>query len=226
MNADSKRQFKDALFGEFARIGRAVANGKRLEILDLLAQAERTVEDLAAETAQSVANTSQHLGVLRQARLVETRRVGTFVRYRLADERVLRLWSALRELGEVRLAEIQRLADAYLRDRNILQGIDSRELRRRIREKRTVVLDVRPAIEYAAGHIAGARSIPIDELAKRLKELPKSKTIVAYCRGPYCVFADQAAALLSKNGYKILRLEGGYPDWVLAGGGVHVGASV
>jgi rhodanese-related sulfurtransferase len=226
MSVDHKRHFKDALFGEFARIGRAVANGKRLEILELLAQAERTVEDLADEISQSVANTSQHLGVLRQARLVETRRVGTFVRYRLADERVLRLWSALRDLGEVRLAEIQRLVDTYLQNRSILQGIDSRELRRRIKEKSAVVLDVRPAIEYAAGHIAGARSIPIGELAQRLKELPKSKTIVAYCRGPYCVFADQAAALLTKKGYKILRLEGGFPDWVLAGGAVHFGAAV
>jgi rhodanese-related sulfurtransferase/DNA-binding transcriptional ArsR family regulator len=216
----TKRDFKDALFGEFARIGKAVANERRLEILDLLAQGERTVEELAMEVSQSVANTSQHLQVLKQAQLVEARREGTFVRYRLADERVMRLGVALREVAEARLAEVGRLVDSYFADRSTLQGIDSKELRRRLKEGTAVVLDVRPAIEYEAGHIAGARSIPISELAARLKELPKSKTIVAYCRGPYCVFADEAVVLLSRKGFKALRLENGFPEWKLEGGAV------
>lgn len=224
MNAKTKREFKDALFEEFARIGKAVASGRRLEILDLLAQGERSVEELAEETSQFTANTSQHLQVLRQAQLVEARREGTFIRYRLADEKVTRLWIALREVAEGRLAEVGRLVDTYLEDRTALQGIDCGELKRRIKEGSTVVLDVRPATEYESGHIAGARSIPIDELSDRLKELPKSKTIVAYCRGPYCVFADEAMSLLAKKGFKALRLEGGFPDWKLAGGTIAHGA--
>jgi rhodanese-related sulfurtransferase/DNA-binding transcriptional ArsR family regulator len=224
MDAKTKREFKDALFGEFARIGKAVASGTRLEILDLLAQGERSVEELAEETSQSVANTSQHLQVLRQTQLVEARRQGTFVRYRLADERVMRLGVALREVAEARLAEVGRLVDTYLEDRTTLQGIDCSELRRRIKDGSAVVLDVRPATEYEAGHIAGARSIPISELSERLKELPKSKTIVAYCRGPYCVFADEAASLLSRRGFKALRFEAGFPQWKLEGGAIAHGA--
>jgi rhodanese-related sulfurtransferase/DNA-binding transcriptional ArsR family regulator len=224
MDATRKRDFKDALFGELARIGKAVASGRRLEILDLLAQGERSVEELADETAQSVANTSQHLQVLRQAQLVEPRREGTFIRYRLADETVIRLCIALRDAAESRLAEVGRIVDTYLEDRSTLQGIDCGELRRRLKEGNTVVLDVRPATEYKAGHIAGARSIPISELSERLKELPKSKTIVAYCRGPYCVFADEATALLSRKGFRALRLQSGFPDWKLQGGAIAQGA--
>jgi rhodanese-related sulfurtransferase/DNA-binding transcriptional ArsR family regulator len=223
MDVKRKRDFKDALFGEFARIGKAVANGRRLEILDVLAQGERSVEELAEETFQSFANTSQHLQVLKQAQLVEPRRSGTFIRYRLADVSVIRLCLALHEVAETRLAEVGRLIDTYLEDRSALQGIDSSELRRRIRDGGTVVLDVRPVSEYQAGHIAGARSIPVRELSERLKELPKSKTIVAYCRGRYCVFADEAAALLSRRGFKALRLEGGFPEWKLEGGMIAAG---
>jgi rhodanese-related sulfurtransferase/DNA-binding transcriptional ArsR family regulator len=223
MDPRRKRDFKDALFGAFARIGKAVASGRRLEILDLLAQGERSVEELAEETSQAVANTSQHLQVLKQAQLVESRREGTFIRYRLADETVIRLCVALREVAETRLAEVGRLVGTYLEDRSTLQAIDSSELRRRIEQRGTVVLDVRPASEYQAGHIAGARSIPVSELSERLKELPKSKTVVAYCRGPYCVFADEAAALLSRKGFKALRLEGGFPEWKLEGGAVAQG---
>ena len=223
MDAARKRDFKDALFGEFARIGKAVASGRRLEILDLLAQGERSVEELADQTSQSVANTSQHLQVLKQAQLVEPRREGTFIRYRLADEKVIRLCVALREVAEAQLADVGRLVNTYLEDRSALQGIDSSELRRRLKQGGTLVLDVRPESEYQAGHIAGARSIPVTELSERLRELPKSKTIVAYCRGPYCVFADAAAAVLSRKGFKALRLEGGYPEWKLEGGAVAQG---
>jgi rhodanese-related sulfurtransferase/DNA-binding transcriptional ArsR family regulator len=223
MDAKRKREFKDALFGELARIGKAIASGRRLEILDLLAQGERSVEELADETYQSVANTSQHLQVLRHAQLVESRREGTSIRYRLSDETVIRLCIALREVAEARLAEVGRIVDTYLGARGTLQAIDCLELKRRLKEGTTVVLDVRPSIEYKAGHIAGARSIPISELSERLKELPKSRTIVAYCRGPYCVFADEAAALLSQKGFKALRLEGGFPDWKLNGGAVAQG---
>jgi len=217
MDLPTKRRFKDSLFSEFARIGKALANGRRLELLELLAQGERTVEELANETAQSIANTSQHLQVLRQAQLVLTRRSGTYISYRLADDQVVRLWCALRALGESRLAEVSRLVDTYLKNRPKLQAIDSDELRRRIKDGNTLVLDVRPEVEYAAGHISGARSIPLAEVAERLKELPKSKTIVAYCRGPYCVFADEAVALLQRRGYEAFRLEDGFPEWKTRG---------
>ena len=166
MDAARKRDFKDALFGEFARIGKAVASGRRLEILDLLAQGERSVEELADQTSQSVANTSQHLQVLKQAQLVEPRREGTFIRYRLADEKVIRLCVALREVAEAQLADVGRLVNTYLEDRSALQGIDSSELRRRLKQGGTLVLDVRPESEYQAGHIAGARSIPVAELSE------------------------------------------------------------
>ncbi len=225
MDAKTKRCFKDSLFGEFARIGKALASGTRLELLDLLGQGERSVEELAAEVSQSVANTSQHLQVLRQAQLVETRRKGTFVRYRLADERVARLWAAIRDVGEARLAEVDRLVDSYLCDRGTFEAIDHAELKRRMAEGSVILLDVRPSNEYEAGHIKGARSIPIGELTERLKEVPKSKTIVAYCRGPYCVYADEAAAVLAKHGFRALRFEGGFPDWKLAGGRVELGTA-
>jgi rhodanese-related sulfurtransferase/DNA-binding transcriptional ArsR family regulator len=217
MNTTAKRHFKDGLFEQFARIGKALSSGRRLELLELLAQAERTVEDLAAETAQSVANTSQHLQVLRQAQLVETRREGKYIRYRLADENVLRLWLALRDLGETRLAEIGRLVQTFLNDRGSLQPVTCAELQKRIKDGSAVVLDVRPAEEYEAGHISGARSIPVMELRARMKEVPRNRLVVAYCRGPYCVFADQAVTLLRGAGYRAFRLERGFPDWQIQG---------
>jgi len=217
MGPAEKRRFKDGLFEQFARIGKALANGRRLELVELLAQAERPVEDLAAETGQSVANTSQHLQVLRQAQLVDSRREGNYIRYRLADARVLRLWLAMRDLGEARLAEIGRLAEAFLKDRRALEPLTCTELQRRIREGSAVVIDVRPAEEYAAGHIADARSIPVTQVRARMKEIPKRRLVVAYCRGPYCVFADQAVGLLRTSGYRALRLATGFPDWEAAG---------
>jgi rhodanese-related sulfurtransferase/DNA-binding transcriptional ArsR family regulator len=217
METTRKRQFKNELYDQFARLAKALGSGRRLELIDLLAQGERTVEALSEETEQSVANTSQHLQVLRHARLVETTRSGNHIRYRLADDHVLRLWLAFRNVGEARLVEIGALVQTFLGDRDGLQPVSNDELQRRINERSIVVLDVRPAVEYDAGHIHGARSIPIAELRTRLKDLPKSRQIVAYCRGPYCVFADEAVAILRSKGYKAFRLEGGFPDWAIQG---------
>ncbi len=217
MDPSAKRTFKDQLFEQFARIGKGLASGRRLELLELLAQGERTVEELARETGMSVANTSQHLRALREAQLVEVRREGLYARYRLANEHVFALWQALRELGSARLAEIRHIVETYLTDRESLSGITCEELSRRLKDRGVVLLDVRPEEEYQAGHVAGARSIPLTELRARLKELPKKKEIVAYCRGPYCVFADEAVALLRSHGRKATRLEAGFPDWKARG---------
>lgn len=217
MEAGQKRQFKNELYDQFARLPKALASGRRLELVDLLAQGDRAVDALASETGQSVANTSQHLQALRRARLVETTRSGNHIYYRLADQRVVQLWLALQAVGEARLAEIGSLVQSFLGDRGQLQAVGCDELRRRLDDRRVVVLDVRPELEYRAGHIAGARSIPIGELKKRLKELPKSSAIVAYCRGPYCVFADEAVALLRARGYRASRLESGFPEWAAMG---------
>jgi len=207
------REFKDLLYDQFARVGKAVANPHRLELLDLLAQGERTVESLAQEASLPVANASQHLQALRRASLVEVRREGLYAYYRLADERVFRLWQAIRELGEQRLAEVDRLVATFLKDRDGLESIDASTLARRLRDDDVIVLDVRPAEEYDAGHIPGARSIPIEDLERRLQELPRASEIIAYCRGPYCVFSDEAVALLNNHGYQARRLEYGLPDW-------------
>lgn len=211
------REFKTLLFDQFARIGKAVASPQRLELLDLLAQGERRVEDLAGEAGLSIANTSQHLQILRRARLVETRRDGTSIHYRLADERVFRLWQAIRELGEARLTEIDHLAQTFLADRSRFEAVDATTLLQLLRDEDVVVIDVRPAEEYRAGHIAGARSIPIDELGARLRELPADRQIVAYCRGPYCVFAGEAVSLLNERGFRAARLVQGLPEWRAAG---------
>jgi rhodanese-related sulfurtransferase len=214
---EDHRDFKVPLYDQFARVARAVANPHRLEIVDLLAQGERRVDDLAREADLTVANASQHLQTLRQGGLVESRREGTAIYYRLADERVFRLWQAIREVGEARLAEIDVLTRTYLHDRAQLDAIDAVTLRRRLDEGDVVVLDVRPGLEYQAAHIAGARSIPITELAGRLDEIPGDQEIVAYCRGPYCVFSDEAVALLRERGYQATRLDIGLPDWRAAG---------
>jgi len=221
-----KRRFKNELYDQFARLTKAMASGRRLELIDLLAQGPRTVEALAEETDQSVANTSQHLQVLRQARLVETSRHGNYMHYRLADDHVLRLWTLLRSTGEVRLAEVGSLVETFMSDRGSLQAMSQDEVMERLENRDVIILDVRPVLEYNAGHIAGARSIPIGELNSRLQELPKSRRIVAYCRGPYCVFADEAVVRLRTHGYKAFPLEGGFPEWKLRGFPVTAGASL
>jgi len=217
MNPTAHRRFKDSLFRELARIGRALANPHRLELLDLLAQGERTVDALARLTGMSLANTSQHLQVLRGGRLVGVRREGSSSYYRLSGDDVFDVWQAVRDLGRTQLAEIDRLVKTFVAARARFRSVSAPELLQRMREGDVLVLDVRPALEYAAGHIAGARSVPVDELEKRLKRIPKSREVVAYCRGPLCVFADEAVAHLRRKGYRARRLDVGFPDWRAAG---------
>ena len=212
------RAAKTALFDEFARAAKALASGRRLELVDVLANGERTVDALAGEVALSVANTSQHLQVLRQAGLVTSRREGTSVHYRLAAPEVFELWRALRALASARLAEVERLAAAYLGARDQLEPVTRQELARRLEDgEPVVVLDVRPAREHAAGHLPGAVSIPVEELHRRIAELPRDREIIAYCRGPYCAFAHEAVTLLREEGFTARRLEDGLPEWQAAG---------
>jgi rhodanese-related sulfurtransferase len=212
------RAAKTALFDAFARAAKALASGRRIELLDVLANGERSVEALAGEVGLSVANTSQHLQVLRQAGLITGRRQGTSIHYRLAGPDVFELWEALRALAASRLAEIERLAAAYLGTRDQLEPVTRQELTRRLQDgDGLVVLDVRPAAEYAAGHLPGAVSIPVEELRRRLAELPGEREIVAYCRGPYCAFAHEAVAMLREAGFSARRLEDGLPEWQAAG---------
>jgi rhodanese-related sulfurtransferase len=212
------RAAKTALFDEFAQVGKALASGRRIELLDVLANGERTVDALAGEVALSAANASQHLQVLRRAGLVSTRRDGTSVWYRLAAPEVFQLVQALRSLAASRLAEVERLAAAYLGARDELEPVSRQELARRLQDgDDLVVLDVRPAAEHAAGHLPGAMSIPVGELRRRLAELPADREIVAYCRGPYCAFAHDAVALLREAGFSARRLEDGLPEWQAAG---------
>jgi rhodanese-related sulfurtransferase/DNA-binding transcriptional ArsR family regulator len=209
----SHRAFKDALYAQFARVGHAVSSPKRLELLDLLGQGEKTVEVLAEQTATPVKNTSAHLRVLRQARLVETRRDGTYVRYRLADEAVAAFFLALQTLGRDRYAEVREVAESYLERRDTLEPIAPAELRRRLDAGDVTLIDVRPQDEFAAGHIRGALSVPVTELTARLRELPKRKEIVAYCRGQYCVLAVTAVELLRQRGYRARRFIESIPAW-------------
>ena len=217
------RAAKDALFDGFAEVAKALGSGRRAEIIDVLAQGERHVEDLAHEIGQSIANTSFHLRSLAGAGLVVTRRERTRIYYRLASERVGELWAALREVAGAHLEQLDDLAAAYLGDRDQLEQISRDELARRLHEGGVVVIDVRPEAEYASGHIAGARSIPIDRLARQLRRLPDGVEVVAYCRGPYCVFADDAVRLLRRRGRTARRLEDGYPEWRVAELPVEIG---
>ncbi|MCC6179841.1 MAG: ArsR family transcriptional regulator [Chloroflexi bacterium] len=221
----ASRAFKDRLYGEFAVIGRALANPHRLELLDLLGQGERSVEALAQEAHLTLANASAHLQVLRRARLVEADKRGLFVVYRLANSEVSALWRTLRDVGASQLAEVDRLVETYLTDREALAAISKEELVQQIAVGTIAVLDVRPGVEYEQGHIVGARSIPIDELERRLTELSPDREIVAYCRGPYCVFADEAVSLLVDRGYRARRLTEGLPEWRAAGYPVEIVAA-
>jgi rhodanese-related sulfurtransferase len=216
----SRRAAKDALFDGFATIARALASGRRAEIVELLAQGERPVDEVAQELGQSVANTSHHLRTLARAGLVVTRRAGTHVHYRLASPRVADAWAALRDLAAERVDEIDALAAEYLGDRDGLETITRGELRARLERGDVVLVDVRPEGEYAAGHIPGAISIPPDHLGAALESLPVEGEVVAYCRGPYCVYADDAVRALRALGRRAVRLEDGLPEWRRSGGPV------
>jgi rhodanese-related sulfurtransferase/DNA-binding HxlR family transcriptional regulator len=210
---DEARARKDALFEAIAVMGKGFASPVRLELLDLLAQSPRTVQELAGASEQSTANTSQHLQALQAAGLVSRRREGTSVRYALAGEDVLALWLALRDASAARLAEVERAARDYLGEG--VEAVGREELIERLRRGEAVLVDVRPAEEYAAGHIEGARSIPITELERRLMELPEDREVIAYCRGPFCAYANQAVRKLKRSGRRARRLEEGWPEWNL-----------
>lgn len=218
------RAAKDALFEGFAEVAKAMASGRRAEVVDLLDQGERSVEEIAAELGQTVANTSHHLRAMARAGLLTTRRDGTRIYYALASERVAELWSALRDVAVDHVAGIERLAGAYLGDRDGIEVIDREELATRLKRGEVLVLDVRPEAEYAAGHVAGARSVPIGELRRHLRALPKDIEVVAYCRGPYCVYADDAVRELNRKGFTARRLIDGFPEWKRAGMPVAHGA--
>ena len=211
------REFKDALYAQFARIGHALASPKRIELLDLLGQGEKTVETIADQLATPIKNTSAHLRVLRQAHLVETRREGTYVYYRLADDDVYRLLRAVESLGHSRLSDVQSVVRSYLDGHDDFEPVSFKELRALMRDGGVTVVDVRPAAEYEAGHIPGALSVPVPELKKRLREIPKNREVIAYCRGRYCVYSLEAVTFLRKNGYRARRTQDGLPDWRAAG---------
>ncbi len=222
----SDREAKDALFSAFAEVAKALASGRRAEIVDVLAQGERSVDEIAGEIDQSVANTSHHLQALTRAGLLSSRREGTRVFYALSSDRVGELWSALRDVAVEHVAGIERLATAYVGDRSEIEPITRGELVSRLRRRDVVVIDVRPHSEYEAGHIPGARSLPPDEVRRRLRELPKDVEVVAYCRGPFCVYADDAVRALGRRGVRARRLEDGFPEWRRAGLAVATGVEV
>jgi rhodanese-related sulfurtransferase len=214
--------FKAQLFDQLGRISRALASPRRLELVDLLAQAEHTVEELSRHTGMSVANTSRHLQALRHARLVTVRRAGVFAHYTLADPGVFRVWQAVRDLGESRLAEVRMLVHARHETREV-GAVTLDDLRERIARDEVLVVDARPEREFRAGHIPGALNIPVDELLARLHVLPLEREIVVYCRGPYCAFSDEAVAILRAHGHSARRVSGGLPDWRAAGLEVEIG---
>ena len=219
----SDRIVKDALYEGFAEVARSLASGRRAQIVDVLAQGERSVDELAGEIGQTVANTSHHLRAMARAGVVTTRRDGTRIFYSLSSDRVAELWSALRDVAAEHVAGLDKLVAAYLGDRDGVDTIDRAELARRIKAGGVLLLDVRPTAEYTAGHIAGARSVPVDELRRHLRALPKDIDVVAYCRGPYCVYADEAVRELDRKGFRARRLIDGFPEWKRAGLPVAVG---
>lgn len=225
MRVMADRAAKDALFDAFAEVAKALSSGRRAEIVELLAQGERSVEEIATEIEQSVANTSHHLRAMARAGVVTTRRDGTRIFYRLSSDRVAEAWVALRDIAAEHVAGIERLAEAYLGDREGIETMDRVELAARIRRGEVTVLDVRPSEEYGLGHIAGARSTPISELRRHLRALPRDVEVVAYCRGPYCVYADEAVRELHRKGFRARRLADGFPEWRRAGLPIRTGTT-
>lgn len=217
MTTVGRESLKRQIFEELAQVPKALANGRRLELIELMAQAEKSVETLARESGQSVANASQHLQVLRRAGLVDVRREGNYAFYRLAGDDVQGLWRDVRALGERRLAEVDRLLRDLRDAPELLEPVSMVALLAHVDDGGTLLLDVRPSDEYAAGHIRGAVSMPLDELSSRLNELPEGMRVVAYCRGPFCVLADEAVALLRQRGIPALRFSEGFPEWRSAG---------
>lgn len=217
------RQFKDAIYEQFSRIGKAVSSPKRLELLDLLCQGEKTVETLSRETGLTVANTSQHLQTLRAARLVEAEKEGLYVKYRLADQLVCEFFRSMRVLAENRLAEVEMIKRHFLESREGMEPVNRNDLLKQVIDGAVTVLDVRPVEEYRAGHIPGALSVPLDQLKELLAKLPRDQEIAAYCRGPYCVLAIQAVEMLRRQGFKAIRIEEGIQDWLAMGLAVEVG---
>jgi rhodanese-related sulfurtransferase len=211
------REFKDRVFEQIASITNAFSSPKRLEIIDILAQGERDVESLARQVVMTIANTSRHLQVLKNVGLVETRREGVRKFYALADDDVLRCWLSLRSLAEKRKAEIREIARVFFEERDHLEPLTKEKLLARMKKKDLVILDVRPEEEYRRGHIAGAHSIPLPELGRRLGEIPRACEVVAYCRGPYCVLSAEAMTILKRAGFSAVRLKEGFPEWRLAG---------
>jgi len=216
-----KREFKNKVYSLLSQVVKSMANPHRLEIIDLLAQSGRTVEEIAKETEISIANASQHLQVLKASNLVEVEREGNYIRYHLANDKIFKTWAILREVGFERVAEIDKLIQDFRYKKNVLEAITIDELVTRMKSKNTVLLDIRPTEEFNTGHIPGALSIPLETLATIIKTLSKNKVYIAYCRGPLCVFADEAVGILYKRGYKAKRLEEGFPDWKLRGLPVH-----
>lgn len=208
-----KRQFKNKVYTILSAMVKAMANPHRLEIIDLLGQAERSVEEIAAETGMSVANASQHLQVLKQSNLVHITRKGNFIHYRLASDNVYRSWSDLREIGMESLADVERIVRDFRTKKTSLEPVRLEDLLSRMKSSNIILLDVRPEKEYKAGHIPNAINIPIDQLSGRISELKKTNRYIAYCRGPFCVFADEAVQVLNRKGFKANRLKEGYPDW-------------
>jgi len=208
-----KRIFKDKVYSILANMVKAMANSHRLEIIDLLGQAERSVDEIATETGMSIANASQHLQVLKQSQLVQIKRKGNFILYSLANDNVYKSWRDLREIGMESLAEVEKIVKDFRTRKSTLEPVRIDELLSKMESSNIILLDVRPEQEFKAGHIPDAINIPIDQLAKRINKLKKTKQYIAYCRGPFCVFADDAVQLLTQKGFRARRLEEGYPDW-------------
>lgn len=217
MASMSAHTFKSEIFAQFARVGKAVSSPNRLELLEFIAQGERSVEQLASMAGMSIANTSQHLRLLKSAGLVVARKAGQHVYYRMAGDAVVKLLAGLRSVAEAHIAEVEKLANEYLAHRDTLEPVPFGELLQRAKVGLVTVLDVRPAEEYAAGHLPGAINIPLPDLARRLHELPLAREIVAYCRGPYCLLSFDAVELLRAQGHKARRMKDGYPEWKSAG---------